>query len=126
MTVPVEFDVTEHIRSRVRAVLVESIPDEAMDLMIRAEHDKFFATRRQHGRDVPPAFAELVAEELTTLLLEKVRRWITGHSESVWDDAGVERLVGEAAAKIVPRVQEAFMVSVTERALAGVRDATRY
>lgn len=46
-----KFDVSEHIRNRVREVIVSSVPDEQMDLMIKKEYDAFFlGSENQFGR----------------------------------------------------------------------------
>lgn len=35
--VPAKFDITDHLRNKVREVFVSSIPDENMDAMLQAE-----------------------------------------------------------------------------------------
>ena len=54
------FDVTEHIRQRVREVLVASIPDDQMDAMIQAEVKAYFETKDEYGHKKPSRFGLLI------------------------------------------------------------------
>jgi len=118
-----KFDITDHIRNRVREVIVSSVPDEEMDRMVRAEFDRFFVGRKEYNREIPSAFSGMVFEMLKELLGKRVEAWIARETERVFDEDGTERLVGEAVAKIAPRVQEAFMADITARAIAALKYA---
>lgn len=114
-----KFDVTEHIRQKVREVLIASIPDEQMNAMIKAEYHLFF-TPNNYG-DSP--FRKIVHDVLEKAIKEKMIAWIDTNFQSQWDEATQSQiLVGEAVAAIAPIVQKAMIAEITQLSLNELRN----
>ena len=123
--IPVEFgDVTAHIRDKVRAVIVASVPDEAMDRMIRAEYSRFFKEgERRVGHSDKSPFANLVEDELSAVFKERVKVWIGENTERVWgEDGSEEMLLGKAVEALIPAVQRATIMDITSRTLLAIQN----
>ena len=114
-----EFDLTTAIRNRVRGVIIDAIPDEQVDEMIRAEFQGFFKERKvNYGRDVAPSrFAELIKKHIEALLNEKIREWLDKNFDQVWSDDDCELLVGEMVGEFTPIVQKKMAADIVSRAL---------
>lgn len=114
-----KFDLTDHIRQKVREVLVSSIPDDRMDAMIKMEYDKFFsASQDNYNRSAPSPFGALVREELETTIKTQVREWLASNFKEQRSEDNTYRLIGEAVTKFTPLVQQAMVVEMTQRVLA--------
>jgi hypothetical protein len=115
------FNLTEHIREKVRETLVMSIPDEQMDTMIRAEFDDFFKGKPDgYGKVKQSRLGIIVQEELDKLMREKIRRWLDTNFQRQWDD-GIERHVGELVGSLAPIVQQSMMADIVQRSLSELR-----
>jgi len=55
-----EFDITTHIRDRVRGVIVSAMPDEQIDAMVVTEYRRFTSNKNKYGHDVDSPFVLLV------------------------------------------------------------------
>lgn len=115
------FDVTSHIRGKVREVIVGAIPDEQMDAMIKAEFDAFFKTKSDYGREVISEFSKIVRGELDSFMRKSIREWLDSNFNREWND-GVQRMVGEAVAELALVVQNRIVVDITQQALADLRN----
>ena len=113
-----KFDITEHIRQKVREVLLASIPDEQMDAMISAEYDLFF--KDKYGNDSP--FKRLIQEELRKAIRNKVISWMDVNFIRKWDESGTSKLVGDAVAKLTPIVQKSMILDLTQAAIDELRN----
>ena len=119
------FDVTTHLRDRVREVLVASIPDEQMDAMIRKEINAFFEKSRNHNGAYSSPFAVLVEGMLHELVKKKVAVWLDTNFERVWDSEGQnEKLIGDTVAQLIPIVQQKYISDMVSKILGEIRMRT--
>jgi uncharacterized membrane protein YheB (UPF0754 family) len=114
------FDVTEHIRNKVRQVLVSEIPDDQMDAMIKREFANYF---REGSTTYPYESSgdgmKIIREEISNIIRQKVKDWLDKNFQREWDDVtNSEKLVGEAVAKLAPIVQNALVTDITQKAIA--------
>lgn len=117
------FDVTEHLRQRVREVFIASIPDEQLDQMIRKEMGEFFqSSQNGYGQKLPSKFSALIGEMLQDLLKQKLTQWFSDNFEQVYDDkTNQTRIIGETVAELIPIVQQKMMKDLVERTLGELR-----
>jgi hypothetical protein len=113
-----KFDITGHIKRRVREVLIESIPDEVLDKAIKAEYDKYF---KPLYHNAPSKFEVQVHELLKEMLEKDVKAWLEDNFTSVWAEDSRMKLIGETVAKLIPVVQQHFMTQQIETALGALR-----
>ena len=114
-----KFNLTAHIREKVRETLVMAIPDEQMDAMIRTEFDEYFKERNEYGREKPSRLSLLVREELDKLMREKIKKWLNENFERRWE-GNIDRHVGELVGSLAPIVQHSIVVDITQRALSDL------
>ena len=115
-----KFNLTDHIREKVRETLIMAIPDEQMDAMIRAEFDDFFKSRPGYGKIKQSRLGLIVQEELDKLMREKIRGWLDTNFQRQWDN-GIERHVGELVGSLAPIVQQSMMADIVQRSLSELR-----
>ena len=116
-----KFDVTQHIRDRVRAVLLEALPEEALDQAIQAEWSRFFvSTKDRYGSEHASPFSDMVQSLLAERVRAKVIGWLDANFEQEWDGR-TQKLVGPLVAELVPIVQERMHVELVSQALNDLR-----
>ncbi len=116
-----EFDITAHIRDRVRSVIVSAMPDEQIDAMIGAEHRQFTSSKNKYGHDIDSPFALMVRAEITRRIKEKVLAWLDENFDTIYED-GESKMTGELVAAFVPVAQKAMVEEMVSTALAGIRN----
>ena len=107
------FDVTEHIRGKIREVLIGSIPDEQMDAMIKGEVDRYF---NQTGG----GFYALVKSTLDEVMREDLRKWMGDAFRGEWRD-GYFIVAGDIVRKLAPAALEGIAAAVTSRILQNIK-----
>ena len=115
------FNVTDHIRDKVREVLVSSIPDQEMDKMINSEFEAFFAKSR-HGSS---PFGSMVHKILQEEMEQKVKAWITSNLQTVWEH-GENKFIGEVVTRITPLVQQAMVESLVQNVLRTLTTTNQF
>jgi hypothetical protein len=116
-----KFDVTEHIRGKVREVLIGSIPDEQMDAMVRAEVERFFEGERVSGssaRSAPP-FRAMVEAEIKAQMAETFKAHVRQYMQSYWTAHG-EAALTDFTAQVMGRAQEEMMKNLVAHALQSM------
>jgi hypothetical protein len=100
-------DLTAQIRERVRQVLYAAIPDDALDALIRHEHDEFFKDNKdRYDNLVPSKFSQIVQSELRDGLKAFIKNWMDDNLHRKWDDDDLAlKFVGPVVEKLVPVVQ---------------------
>lgn len=115
-----KFDVTEHIRGKVREMVFNSIPDKQIDAMIKSEFDAFFTGSIRYGSKEPSQFARLVEGEVKTAIRERVSLWLSANFDEVWENNGY-KLIGDMVAEFVPVVQMRMATEMAANALAELK-----
>jgi hypothetical protein len=115
-----KFDVTEHIRSRVREVIVSSLPDGHIDAMIKSEYDEFFSRKDRWGNQRQSEFDGIVNKLVRDAIAKRTAAWIDENFEQKWD-GDVVTMVGELVADFVPIVQARLAESIVSDALYEIR-----
>jgi hypothetical protein len=84
------FDVTEHIRAKVRETLIAAIPDDEMDKMIEAEFHQFFREQRDYpGASPKPSQFQLSVRKVLWEEMEgALKSWITRYLNKHWEAHG--------------------------------------
>ena len=113
-----KFDITDHIRNRVREVLIESIPDAALDKAIKVEYDKYFKPLYPNA---PSKFEVQVHELLKEMLEKDIKEWLHDNFTGIWTEENRMKLIGETVAQLIPVVQQHFMMQQVEIALGALR-----
>jgi hypothetical protein len=123
------FDVTSHIRDKVREVLVAAIPDEQMDEMIEREFDAFFARKSVsvHGtRTEPSKFSRVVEHAVEQEIKERLKTWMSKNFEMKWGKyGGPDKLTGEMVEKFIPIAQSKMMSDMVQQAMANIQSSLR-
>ena len=105
------FDVNEHIRGKVREALIGAIPEDRLDAMIRREYSHYFEEFPMKGG--PPTFRSLVRETIDAHFKLVLKQYFDKNFYHEWDE-GVDRLVGEAVAAMIPTATQAFMADLAD------------
>lgn len=114
------FDVTSHIRNKVRETIIEAIPDGQMDAMIQSEFEAFFKAKTGYGREAPSEFSRIVSSELDSFMRKSIGEWLDSNFKREWND-GIQRMVGETVAELALVVQNRIVVDITQQALVELR-----
>lgn len=120
---PAKFDITQHLREKVREVLINSIPDENMDAMLMAEIKAYFHGTQEYGRIQRSSFSVQVDGMLQEIVKEKVKAWLDTNFEVVWED-NTQKLMGAVVAELIPVVQQKYMSDMVSRVLSEIRNRT--
>lgn len=118
---PAKFDITQHLRDKVREVLINSIPEDNMDAMLQAEIKAYFHGAQEYGRTQRSSFSVQVEGMLQEIVQEKVRVWLDTNFEVVWGQEGTQKLMGEVVAELIPVVQQKYMADMVSRILGEIR-----
>jgi len=114
-------DITEHIRNKIREVLLLSLPNDELDTMIQAEYDAMFATKESRWGREPSWFSQQVQEQLREKIKERIRLWLDQNFEDKWDESCGLALVGDLVAEFTPVVLQRLAGDMASRALAEIR-----
>ena len=116
-----KFDVTEHIRTKVRETLLSAIPDEQMDRMIQAEFDSFFRERRDSFSTFskPSPFQEKVREVLWSEMEKSLRTWIEQHLAQHWATHG-EAALKELVTSYMASAHQAMIEQMLKHAFESL------
>ena len=115
----VEFDITSHIRSRVREVIISSVPDGQVDAMIRSEIQAFFKDKEdRYGKVTNSPFKEIVREEIRALITAEVKGWLDENFKTEWDSVTQSQVMtGEMVKGLIPVIQQKMVSDMIGQAL---------
>lgn len=113
------FDVTEHLRAKVRETLIGSLPDEQMDAMIQAEFRAYFEPEqnRYNSTTTPSPFQSLVRETISKEVESSLRRWIDAYFETYWAEHG-ETALQDLVSGFVANAHKVTMENMIKHALS--------
>lgn len=119
-----EFNVAEHVRAKVREVLMASIPDEQMDKMIQGAYAEFFASTRNdgyYGSNVKPSkFTQMVHEMLEKEIRKQIQAWLDKELQVNWDEQG-KPIMPELVKALVPVVISRWGEMIVQSALNDIK-----
>ena len=106
------------VKDKVRKAMMDAIPDDALQGLIKAEFDKFFIDQQdRHYSSNPPtpsAFKTMVKREIETAMNEKVKEIIKGQVNKVtteWESDGGYKVIGELVEKMAPAALTGTMIT---------------
>lgn len=116
----------EKVRSKVREVLLDAMPQDAIDGLIQAEYKNFFqdkTTGDSWNKKTTNEFREMVqrvmTEELTPVIKEQIKKYID--SNQPYNTAeGVSAL----ARQLAPAVAESIHASIASNLLNRIRNGS--
>lgn len=113
------------LRERVRKVLLDAVPDEALDTMLKAEWKAFFDPIRQYGGGPlgrPSPFQQLVAAEIRSQLEAVVKQAIASEIQQQYSpERGRNEIVGDIVKKMAPSILESVAEEFARKALQALR-----
>jgi hypothetical protein len=113
------------VKDKVRKAMMDAIPDEALQTLIKAEFDNFFLDQsdRYNNQKQPSPFKVLVRKEIEKAIEEQVRQIIKTQTQSLvqeWDGEG-GRVLGDLVTKLAPAALEGVMHSIAGRTLNAIK-----
>lgn len=123
--------VASSLKEKVRKVIFDALPDEALEDLIRKEFDAMFKERNvrvntysQERKIVPSAMSEIINDELKKLIKNRVDNTLKEGFTTWYDNMG-EPVMTEAITKIVVESSPAIMQKYFERiALSALQGIT--
>lgn len=107
------------IRDQVRKTIAATIPDEQINVLIKAEFDNYFKTpEKRYSNDPQPVsqFVGVIAKEMDVLMREKItaalRTEIERYTVHTWNTEGkkiVEQFVKEYAPHAIAGISESIV-----------------
>ena len=129
-----KFDPTTYVdkvRDKIKQSLVDVIPDEQWNAMLKAEISSFFENKTEHDRwsnqstTKPSEFRRLVAIVLEEETKRRIRDMLAGPEwESYWD--GNKTQAGEEIARIARENGAAILAKWLEAAIGQVISSIRF
>lgn len=116
------------VRDKVRKAIMDSIPDEAMDSLVKAEFDRFFKDTNEYSRSQPSPFKILVQNEIQNLMKERVKELIKTKVDSLteeWSGNGIS-LVGQLVEEMAPHVLAGLSKNIAMNCIAQLRNGNVY
>jgi uncharacterized protein YajQ (UPF0234 family) len=114
------------VKDKVRKAMMDAIPDEALQALIKAEFDNFFqdqSNRYDNGK-TPSPFKVMVRNEIEKAVSQKVRDLIQEQTAKIvteWDGDN-HRVLGDLVTKLAPAALEGVMHTIAGRTLQGLRN----
>jgi hypothetical protein len=125
-------NLAELVRDKVKMALVDIVPQEQWDRVIKAEWDSFFKERTvpgQYGRSAekkPSLFTEMVHEAIRKQLHKKIQEQVETETAGMWPGNTPEHdgpLVAEIVKECAPHIFQAFARDVMMNVVQNVRTA---
>lgn len=121
----------DKVRDRIKQSLVDVIPDEQWNVMLKAEISAFFESKTErsaHGhetRELPSEFRRIVKGVVEEDTKRRVREMLSGPDwTSYWD--GTKQQVGEEIARIARENGAAILAKWLEAAIGQVISSIRF
>ena len=121
----------DKVRDKIKQSLIDVIPDEQWDAMLRAEIDGFFKSKiisvgySGERREQPSEFNRIVMSVLEEEVKKRARAVLDGPDwQSYWD--GTRQRVGEEIARIARENGHLILAKWLEAAIAQVIDHVRF
>lgn len=119
------------IKDKVRKTMMDAIPDEALQVLIKKEFDSFFVGQKPHvysSEVSPSAFSVIVKKELELALSNKVKTIIEKSVQGLtheWDEDG-NKLIGDLVEKMAPAAMNGIMVNIASKCIMVLKNGTVY
>lgn len=115
----------EIVRDRVRKVIFDSVPDEQIDNLIKAQYDKLFVGERPtYGNTTNPStFERMVEGVLMAKIKDKVATFVEAQISGEWNDDIGARVVGEVARKFATVSLESLASRLVSESLQNFRNS---
>jgi hypothetical protein len=119
----------DKVRDRIKQSLVDVIPDEQWDAMLRAEIETFFKTKvtSQYGeqREQPSEFRRIVSGVIEEETKKRVQAVLNGPEwTAYWD--GTKMKIGDEIGRVARENGAAILAKWLESAIAQVIDGIRF
>lgn len=115
------------IRDKVRKLIIETVPDEQINMLIKKEFDSFFTDYKKtpYDRDTSPSpFKQLVQEQLKTFFNEKIQVYVHTHCQDFWnDEAQGMRLTKEMTEALAPSALRSLTTEIVARSMQALRQS---
>lgn len=117
--------ISEKLRDKVRNTIFEEIPDEKWDQLIKAEIAAFFEPKViNHGHwcdKRPSKFGEIVIDEMTKIMREKLLQLFASDEWKVSYDGMVGEKLAEVVRKEAPNIIAAWVGQMVSCAIQSGR-----
>lgn len=112
------------VKDKVRKAMMDAIPDEALQGLIKAEFDRFFVDSKRFGyADEPSPFKVLVRKELENILREKVRKSLVtkfGEGQPHYQDMET-KFMQDLVAEMAPHALRGVMSEIAYRCVENIK-----
>lgn len=104
-----EVNFGQEVTDKVRQLIMNAMPEEKLQAVLKAEYDSYFNTTRDRYSDkVESKFSKLVQSEISKFMDKKVQETVRAYLDTlVWGNGSEEAKT--ILATITPAVQEAMM-----------------
>jgi len=122
LTKPQNFE--EIVRDRVRTVIMNAVPDEQIDLLIKKEFDKFFTHKEYNHSNTQ--FGTMVNTAIQAAMSTKIKAYVEKSLDTTWNEQNMGQSVSEElVAKLAPVALQAVAANIVSIALNNFRNNLR-
>jgi hypothetical protein len=112
----------DNVQNRVRSVIVDALPDDAVNKLIQSEISKMLAPPHGWNRDGRSPLQQVIHDQLNTILRQKVAAYIDANIEKQWNSSGCEVALSQGLSEAVGKVAiNALIGQVVGEAMITIR-----